>query len=384
MPRAALRFPSPALPETDAELRREVRSFLAEEVAAGGWKPRCDAWLAGHSPEFSRRLAARGWLGMTWPRRYGGHERSALERHAVIEELLAGGAPVAAHWISDRQTGPLLLRYGSEALKERLLPAMAAGECFFSIGMSEPDAGSDLAAIRTSARRVEGGWSVTGTKVWTSHAHRNHYMLALVRTSPAPEKDRHPGLSQLVVDLRGPGVEVRAIRLLTGEHHFNEVVMTDAFVPDEMLVGEEGMGWRQVTAELAYERSGPERFLSTFPLLRQLLIEAADAPGEEQAPALEAAGRLSARLYALRRLSLAVATALQSGEAPATEAALVKDLGTRFERELTETVRAVAPAAASEELRELLAEAVLSGPGFTLRGGTNQILRGIVARDLTR
>ena len=366
--------------EAEAQLRAQLRAFLAEEMAAGTFEPKCDAWLGGHDPEFSRRLARRGWVGMTWPRRYGGHERSSLERYIVVEELLAAGAPVAAHWIADRQTGPLLLHYGTEQIKERLLPRIAAGECYFSIGMSEPDSGSDLASIRTAAVRVDAGWVVNGTKVWTSHAHRNHYMLTLVRTSPPPsERERHVGMSQLIIDLAASGIDVRAIRILTGEHHLNEVVLRDVFVPDEMLVGEEGAGWRQVTAELAYERSGPERILSTFPLLPALVRELAASPSE--AAELEV-GRLAASLWALRNLSFTVAIALDAGEVPATQAALAKELGTRFEQELTECVRRVAPASASRRFRDLLAEAITSAPGFTLRGGTNEILRGIVAKGL--
>ena len=377
---SALRFPPPSIPDSDPELRAEVRAFLATELAAGSYQPSCDNWLAGHSPQFSRRLAERGWVGMTWPKRYGGHERTALERYSVIEELLAAGAPVAAHWISDRQTGPLLLRYGSEAQRERFLPEMAAGRCFFCIGMSEPDSGSDLASIRTSAVRVEAGWLVNGVKVWTSGAHLNHYLLSLVRTSPPVEGRRHEGMSQVIIDLKSDGVEVRAIRTITGQHHFNEVVLRDVLVPDGMMVGEEGAGWQQVTAELAYERSGPERFLSTFQLLVQLIRELGSDIDASSAVAI---GGLAAQLFTLRRLSLAVAGSIEAGLVPATEAALVKDLGTRFERELTEVVRSVAPLDPSPRFQELMAEAVLAGPGFTLRGGTSEILRGIVARGLT-
>lgn len=356
-------LPPAAQPEGAAQLRREVREFLAGEQ----FEVRCDSWLGGFDPEFSRHLGARGWLGMTWPTRYGGHERSALERYVVVEELLAAGAPVGAHWIADRQTGPLLLRYGSEEIRAELLPGMARGETYVSIGMSEPDSGSDLASIRTSAARVEGGWRVNGTKVWTSGAHRGHFMLTLVRTSKTEK--RHEGMSQLMIDLHAPGVEVRAIRLLTGEHHFNEVVLRDVFVPDSMLIGEEGAGWQQVLSELAFERSGPERFLSTYPLLAHTAL----------APAPDTA-RLAARLLALRRLSLSVAGALQEGRAPAVEAAMVKDLGTRFEREVIELARD--RRRGDPALERLLAGAVLSAPGFTLRGGTNEILRGIVARGL--
>lgn len=362
-------------------LRAEVREFLAGELAAGAFQPHCDAWLGRHDPAFSRRLAERGWVGMTLPRRYGGHERSYLERYVVLEEVLAAGAPVAAHWIADRQTGPMLLRYGSEEQRERFLPNIARGECYFGIGMSEPDSGSDLASIRTSATRVEGGWRLNGTKVWTSHAHRSHYLLSLVRTSPLGAR-KHEGMSQLIVDLHGEGVTVRPIELLSGEPHFNEVVFEDAFVPAGMLVGREGDGWRQVTAELAYERSGPERFLSTFPLLAETVRELGRDRGQAVTRAL---GELWARLRALRALSMRVAERLGAGDSPAVDAALVKDLGTRFEREVIEVARLlVPPETAGEEWRRLYWEAVVHAPGFTLRGGTNEILRGIVAKELTR
>ncbi len=358
-----------------------MREFLRDELDAGTFEPRCDAWLSGHDADFSRRLAERGWVGMTWPERYGGHQRSYLERYQVLEELLAAGAPVAAHWIADRQTGPLLLRYGSEAQRERFLPAMARAECFFAIGMSEPDAGSDLASIRTSARRVDGGWRLNGSKVWTSHAQRSHCMITLVRTAPAAE-DRHQGLSQVIVDLHADGVEVRPIRLLSGEPHFNEVVFADAFVADDMLVGEEGAGWAQVTSELAYERSGPERFLSTFPLLQETVRELGRDPGEAGAREI---GSLFARLAALRALSSGVARRLQAGESPAVEAAMVKDLGTRFEIDVVEAARLlVTPEEAGAAWQRLYAGALAHAPGFTLRGGTSEILRGIVARNLRR
>jgi alkylation response protein AidB-like acyl-CoA dehydrogenase len=286
---------------------------------------------------------------------------------------------VAAHWVADRQSGPALLRFGTEAQRERFLPAMARGECFFAIGMSEPDAGSDLASIRTRAERVDGGWRVSGTKVWTSHAHRSHFMITLVRTAPTGA-ERHAGMSQLLVDLKGEGVEVRPIELISGEAHFNQVVFDDAFVPDDALLGTEGEGWQQVTSELAYERSGPERFLSTFPLLRETVRELGRDPGETGAREL---GTLFARLAALRALSMDVARRLQGGETPAVEAAMVKDLGTRFENDVIDVARAlVPPDEAGSDWRRLYTGAVTHAPGFTLRGGTNEILRGIVARGL--
>jgi alkylation response protein AidB-like acyl-CoA dehydrogenase len=368
----------PAVLPGEAALRAEVRAFLAAEA----FEPRCDSWLAGHDAAFSRRLAAAGFVGMTIPKEWGGHGRSALERYVVTEELLAAGAPVAAHWVADRQTAPLLAKFGTDEQRARFLPAIARGECFFSIGMSEPESGSDLASIRTRAEKVDGGWQVDGTKVWTSHAHHSHFMLTLCRTEPAGES-RHEGLSQLIVDLHAPGVDVRPIALLNGERHFNEVFLDAVHVPDAMVAGTLGNGWAQVMSELAYERSGPERLMSTYPLLAELVRCAGPEPDRSDAVAL---GRLVGHLVALRRLSRSVAAAIDAGGSPATEASLVKELGTRLERTITEVARRQVAAEPREHggtrFEQLLAQAIVAGPGFTLRAGTTEILRGIVALGL--
>ncbi|MCE0762148.1 acyl-CoA dehydrogenase family protein [Pseudonocardia kujensis] len=377
--------PPVELPERVAALRSEVRAFLAEERAAGAWRPRADTWLSGWDERFTKELARRGWLGMTIPTEYGGHGRGALDRYVVTEELLAAGAPVAAHWVADRQIGPSLMRFGTEEQRQRFLPGIAAGEVYFGIGMSEPDSGSDLASVRSKADRVDGGWELTGTKVWTSGAHHAHAFFALVRTSPKDDTNRHAGLSQLIVDLKAPGVTIRPIPLLTGAHHFNEVVFDKVFIPDSMVLGEIGQGWHQVTSELAFERSGPERYLSTFPLVVALLGEIAGH--DLDAGRRRDLGGLVSRYWTLRRMSLAIAGALEAGKAPELAAAVVKDLGTRFENEVIDAARllvSIPPDPGGEQggFARLLADAVLHAPGFTLRGGTNEILRGIVARGL--
>lgn len=383
MTSASLRFsPVDGAPDGVGRLREEVREFLQAECRIGAFEPRCDAWLGGFDPAFSRKLGQRGWLGMTWPKSYGGHERSALERFVVLEELLVAGAPVTSHWIADRQAGPSLLRFGTEEQKQFFLPAIAGGECFFSIGMSEPNSGSDLASVETTAERVDGGWLVNGTKIWTGGAHLAHYFFVLCRTSPLGD-DRHAGLSQLIVNLSEAGVEVSPIRLISGEHVFNEVRLNDVWVPDEMVLGRIGEGWSQVTSELAIERSGPERFLSTFPLFAELVRQAGANP--DRLVRVEI-GRLYSTLWTLRRMSLSIAAALERGENPDVSAALVKDLGTRFENEVAEAARRALPRESStgsaDPLQRFMAESVLHSPGYTLRGGTSEILRGIVARGL--
>ena len=375
-----LAFDPVRLPEAAERLRGEVRAFVAEHMPAS-YLPNSD-FNEGHSPEFTRALGQRGWIGMTWPAQYGGAERSFFERYVVTEELLAAGAPVSAHWIADRQSGPLLLRYGSEAQRARFLPGIARGETFFSIGMSEPDSGSDLASVSTRAEAVQGGWVVNGTKVWTTDAHRNHYMVTLVRTQP-PEDNRHAGLSQLVVDLHGEGVTVRPIRNIAGGEDFNEVVFEDCFVAEEDVIGTPGNGWEQVTSELSYERSGPERFLSAFRLFVEFVRAAGPDPDLATAALI---GRIASHIMTLRKMSVSVAGMLQEGKSPAVEAALVKQLGNDFEKLVPELLRlappAVAAGLAASALRRSFEQTLLHSPSFTIRGGTREILRGVIARGL--
>jgi alkylation response protein AidB-like acyl-CoA dehydrogenase len=374
-------FTPTVLTPAEEQLRHEVREFLAAALPSD-FRP--GLGLGGrHDPEFSRTLAERGWVGMSIPREYGGSGATSVQRFVVVEELLAAGAPINAHWVAERQTAPTLLAFGTEEQRQWFLPRIAAGECWFSLGMSEPDAGSDLASVRTAARKVDGGWVLNGTKVWTSAAHLNHFFVVLCRTSPA--EDRHHGLSQLIVDLRAPGLKISPIPYLDGSHHFNEVVFDDVFVPDDRVLGEVGAGWHQVTSELAFERSGPDRYLSVFGLLKRFVAEHGATFDDAQRAAV---GRASAKLWVIRHLSLAVARSLERGAAPAVEAALVKDIGTLYEQEVVEVLRHVAgqeiDPGAPGMFEKLLAEAVQSAPSFTLRGGTTEVLRSIAAKGLGR
>lgn len=375
-----LQFDRASLPESTETLRLEVRDFLRSNGAHLA-RPNSD-FTTGHDPEFSRKLGRQGWIGMTWPKRYGGGERSFFERYVVTEELLAAGAPVSAHWIADRQSGNLLLGFGTEAQRERYLPPITRGESYFSIGMSEPNSGSDLASVRTSARRVDDGWVINGTKLWSTDAHRNHFMIALVRTEP-PSENRHAGLSQIIIDLATDGAVVRPIRNMAGGEDFNEVVFDDVWVPEDRIVGEPGNGWAQVTSELAYERSGPERFLSAFRVFVELIRAAGDAPEPAQQAAI---GRLTAHLLTLRRMSISVAGMLEDGKRPDVEAALVKALGNDFEKLLPEVARLAVGADDDSgrfmRFREACADTLLLSPSFTIRGGTREILRGVIARGL--
>lgn len=374
-------FQPASLPPETEKLRAELREFLASEIASIPHEKRARSW-SGFNPEFSRKLGERGWLGMTWPKKYGGHERTALERYVVVEEMLAAGAPVAAHWVADRQSGPLLLKFGTEEQRQRVLPGIARGETYFAIGMSEPDSGSDLASVRTRATKTNEGWRVNGTKLWSSWAHKAQYMIAVLRTGDSTEQ-RQMGLSQFLVDLSLPGIKARPIADMTGHEHFNEVVFDNALLPESALIGAEGQGWAQVTAELAYERSGPERFLSSMALVQQIVAAAGPDPSERVAIAI---GRITARLHSLRALSISVATQLQRGENPALEAAIVKDVGALFEQEIPDIAHDLfgqepTPSSTNDFLR-VQHYLTQTAPSFSLRGGTREILRGIIARGL--
>jgi alkylation response protein AidB-like acyl-CoA dehydrogenase len=377
----AFRFESLTLPPEADEMRRKVRGFLKEERDNGRYAAHRSSWST-FDPEFSKRAAKAGFIGMTWPKGYGGGEYSNLQRFVVTEEMLAAGAPGGAHWIADRQSGPQILKHGSERARELILPRIAAGECYFGIGMSEPDSGSDLAAARTKAEKVEGGWVINGTKIWTSNAHRVHYLIVLARTEP-PSENRHAGLSQFIVDTGSEGIEIRPIMNLSGGHEFNEVFFKNCFVPDDMMIGKPGEGWTRVTGELAFERAGPDRFMSDVRLLVELVDKIGREPNERQAVEI---GRLAAHFATLRRMSSSIAGLLERGESPVTEAALVKDVGTAFEREVPEAVRKLLPVEASldddDEYSQAMAHVLLHAPSFTIRGGTPEILRGMIARGL--
>lgn len=381
----SLHFEPATLGPAQEALRADIRAFLADEYTRGTFA-RGQEPMAKYNPAFSQRLGAAGFIGLTWPKEYGGQGLTFLDRYVVTEELLAAGAPCGAHWVADRQSGPLLLKYGTEEQRQRLLPAIIRGESYFCIGMSEPDSGSDLASIRTAATRTDGGWLVNGTKLWTSGAHISHYMIALVRTEP-PGENRHAGMSQMLIDLSSDGIDIQPVKNLAGEHHFNQEMFTDCFVPDNMVVGEIGNGWDQVMSELAYERSGPERFLSTFQAFTELVRAVGPDPSEVEAQAI---GKLASHLMTLRNMSVSVAEMLSNGHMPITEAALTKDLATNYSKEVPEIARMALPpgqgpgqgVGANNAYDAAIRTATLYGPSFTIQGGSREILRGMIARGL--
>lgn len=369
-----------ALPPAALELRGQVREFLAGYSQVWTDLDRVHSWTA-FDREFSREVGKRGWIGMTWPAPFGAG-RTTFERFVLQEEMLAAGAPVGAHWIGDRQSGPLILKVGTTAQKQRYLPGIASGDISFCIGMSEPNAGSDLAAVEAHARRDAGGWRLNGTKLWTTNAQYCDVMIGLFRTAGPAREMRQAGLTQFLIELDSPGLEVRPIPDLNGTSHFNEIVFNDVFVPDDRLLGAEGEGWAQVTSELALERSGSDRFLSAFPLVTAAARAfAAKAPDQIESGELATLGVLIAETAVLRSMSLLVAGKLERHEDPSYLAVLTKDLGAELEQRTAPAIRSMF-SSPPPDLRSAIEFVVRAAPTFSLRGGAREILRGITARAL--
>lgn len=373
-----------ALPPEDEAIRPALRALIAEAIADLPVHRRARSWQ-GFDAAFSRKLGQAGYLGLSLPKEYGGMGRGPFTRFVVVEELLSAGAPVAGHWIADRQSGPLILHYGTEEQRRFYLPRISKGEALFCIGMSEPGSGSDLASVRTRAeQQADGGWLLNGQKIWTTNAMHGDYMIALVRTS-GTSADRQQGLSQLIVDLKAPGVTIRPIVDLTGDAHFAEVFFEDVRLAPDALIGAEGQGWKQVTAELAFERSGPERIYSSVVLI-DAWVRHLETVGRKDSATLRLVGSLMAQQAVLREMSLAVTARLVAGESPVVEASLMKDLGTSFEQAVPQLIGDDIAAHPDEpvdaELYRTLLYVTYAAPSFSLRGGTREILRGIIARGL--
>ncbi|MCY7308322.1 MAG: acyl-CoA dehydrogenase family protein [Rhodoferax sp.] len=371
-----------SLPDAAQAMRAQVREFLRTAWPGAAAHVRARSWM-GFDADFSRKLAARGWVGVTLPARFGGADLDAFSRYVLVEELLCAGAPVSAHWIADRQSGPLILKFGTPQQQDFYLPLICRGEAFFCIGMSEPNAGSDLASVATRAQRSDTGWVLNGQKVWTTNAHHCQYMIALVRSS-GEKGDRQAGLSQFIIDLSLPGVTVRPIRDVAGDAHFSEVFFDNVVLPLDALIGTEGSGWAQVNAELAFERSGPERIYSSIVLLEHWIDNLRRRPDSAQFAA--SVGRLATHLAVLRNMSITVTARLALGESPVVEAALVKDLGTEFEQAIPTIIEAAVGdgphGTLDAELHRTLAYVSQIAPSYSLRGGTREILRGMIARGL--
>ncbi|HEX4818927.1 MAG TPA: acyl-CoA dehydrogenase family protein [Acidimicrobiales bacterium] len=361
------------LPQDLRDLQQEATE-VALKVAADRDFPE-DSWIVGHDAEFAKELGARGWLGMTWPIEEGGHGRTALERFIVFEALIANGAPVAASWFADRQMGPTLLQFGTPEQRRRWLPGIVAGESMWCIGMSEPDAGSDVASLRTRAVRDGDDWVVDGQKVWTSGAAFSDWCYLVARTDP--DAPKHAGLSELIVDMHSPGITVSPIVDMTTSRHFCEVTFDGVRVPADNLVGEENNSFRQLMRQMEHERGGIDRLVSNYALYRDLMasgiVDRNDPIVRQELAGIETCYRIG-RLLVLRET-------LQ--QAPKGFSAATKTFGTEFEQRLASfCARALGPNAllwgAAHGLGARAARALCYAPAYTIMGGTTQVLRNVL------
>ena len=353
-----------------SEEATDVGRRAAAELAV-----REDSWMVGHSPEFGLELAARGWLGLTWPVDHGGGGRPPIDRLVVFEALISEGAPVAGSWFADRQIGPTLLQFGTADQQAQWLPGIISGTDTWCIGMSEPDAGSDVASLRTRAVRDGRDWIVNGAKVWTSGAALADWCYLVARTDPAAPQ--HRGLSELVVDMRSPGITVRPIVDATGDRHFCEVRYEDVRVPADNLVGVENDSFRQIMRQMEHERGGIDRLVSN----RRLYLDCLPLADTDDSVVRQAIARIEAG-YRIGRM-LVVRAVL--GQAPPQMSAITKTFGTEFEQHVAAfCATTLGPHAMLAEpgLAARVSRNIVYAPAYTLMGGTTQVLRNIISERM--
>lgn len=359
---------SPELIELSEEAHRVGQKAAAElEVKE-------DSWLRASSTTFPLELAERGWLGMCWPVEWGGGARSQLERFVVVEALISEGAPLASAWFGDRQIGPTLLQFGTDAQREQFLPDLIAGRGAWCVGMSEPDAGSDVASLRTKAERHGDTWIINGQKVWTSGAAASDWCYLIARTDP--DAAPHAGLSEFIVDLSLPGIEIRPIRDMTDDRHFCEVHFSDVEVPIEMMCGNENGAFKQIMRQMEHERGGIDRLVSN----RRTYLDALEDAQEHGALEDPRLRQTYAQLEGGYRIGRQLVLREVMGQAPAGWSAITKTWCTEFEQRVAEFCVSVAGPAAMTSGR--IARNICYAPGYTIMGGTTQILRNIIGERM--
>lgn len=333
-----------------------------------------DSWLIGSDRRFSVDMAERGWIGMTWPVEHGGHGRSTLERFVVVEQLIATGAPIAASWFADRQIGPTLLQYGTDDQRDRWLPRIISGQDMWSIGMSEPDAGSDVSAIRTRAVRDGDDWIVSGQKIWTSGAAEADWIYLVARTDP--DAPPHKSLSEFVVAMDSPGVTVKPIRDMTDNQHFCEVFFEDVRVPGDHLVGTPNGSFSQIMRQMEHERGGIDRLVSNRSLY-DLAIETGRKNGTLDDPLIR---QDLARAETIYRVARHMVLREVVGQAPAGWSAITKTLATEFEVFIAELCGRLM--GTDSLLWNRTSRNICYAPGYTIMGGTTLILRNIMGERM--
>jgi alkylation response protein AidB-like acyl-CoA dehydrogenase len=370
--------------EEQEQFRKEVVGFLEKEVEKGIFSTKSNCFIETSSPEFSRKLANKGWLGLTWPKKYGGAERSYVDRTILMEELMRYQAPLMYHFFGERQMGPGLMHFGNEEQKQEFLPKIINAEISFCLGMSEPDAGSDVAAVKTTAREEGDDYVINGQKIWTTHAHNADYIWTLAMTDP--EGPKHNNLSEFIVDIKTPGIMVRPLLNMIGVHSFNEVFFDDVKIHKKYLVGEKNRGFQQMLAQVDYERAGIERLMQNYPLLVGLKKYVKDTPLASDSLVRDKLAQLEIEFQIGRLLIYKVAWVIDGGKIPNYEAAISKSFCTVYEKKLGDIATEilgqfghVMPGYAGTPLDGDAAESYLWSPSYTIQGGTLEILKSVIA-----
>ena len=372
------------------KFRQEVRDFLEEEIKQGTFEPTCDSWVRRNHLEFTRKVAERGWIGLTFPKEYGGHGRCSVDRLIFTEEMLRYGAPTALFWIADRQVGRNILAYGTEEQKQEFIPKIVKAEAFFAAAMSEPEAGSDLASLQTRAVDAGDYFIINGQKTWTTGAHFMNYIYLIVRTDT--EVPKHKGISELIIDKSLPGITISPLMTIMGEEEFNEVFFDDVRVPKKYLIGEKNRGWYQIASQVDYERSGLERLMSHQPLHDALIKFVKETRRNGKPLSQDTAIRnhltqLQVEFEIGRLLIYRVALVLDEGRIPNWEAAMAKAYSTAFEKHLASASMEIlglygqlTSGSKWAVIRGIAPDSYLDSKSSSLRGGTSEILKNIVAQ----
>ncbi|MCS7207854.1 MAG: acyl-CoA dehydrogenase family protein [Dehalococcoidia bacterium] len=375
-------------PQQEA-FRQEIRSWLAQELTPEMRQQYVAAGGEGFSREFSRKLGQKGWIGLAWPKEYGGQALGYIERTIYLEEMLLAAAPIAYHHFADRQMGPSIMMFGTEEQKRFFLPRIVRGECGFCIGYSEPSSGSDLASVQTRAVQDGDDYIINGSKIWTSYAHLQDYIWLATRTNP--DAPKHRGISVFIVDMKTPGVTVRPIINMAGVHSFNQVFFDNVRVPKTAMVGEKDRGWYVVASNLDFERSGIERIAQYRPLWEQVLAFAREQ--KVNGKPLTSDPRIRNRLAEIeveyqvgRWLAYYTAWVQSRGIVPNKEASIIKVFGAEWNQRMLQTAMEVlglygqlTTQSKWAPLAGRVQRAWLAGFSVSIAGGTNEVQRNIIA-----
>ncbi len=375
--------------EEQQQFRREVRDFLEQEIKDGAWEPSCDGWIQGYSPEFTKKLAAKHWLGLMWPKEYGGQGRSHTDRMILTEEILRYGAPAACHWFADRQIGGSILNFGTEEQKKEYLPRILKGEAYVGLGLSEPEAGSDLASLRTKATESGDEFILDGQKMWTSCGMFMNYLYLVARTDP--DAPKHRGISEFIIDTSLPGITITPTIDITGSTAWAEVFFDGVRIPKSCLIGEKNRGFYQVVNQLDYERAGLERLMGNYPLFDAIVRFAKETKwnGEylsNDTLIRQKLAQLQIEFDMGRLLTYRVVMVMEEGKAPNIEASKAKVYSTAFEQHLasvaTEILGLYGQLVAGSEYSPILGMAshsYLGSKGYSLQAGSSEVLRNVIA-----